>query len=269
MAELWNGSVWSSSVPGIQTMSCIRLVPSPMTSTTGAAATSSLAWKRRMERQFCHHKELDLTEGRNTGFPKIYRSMRTNGSPMPLFETDAENRYFMATLPIHSAFLKDSDHNEPINEPEVIQNGPEVIQNGPEVIQKEGVNEPINELEVIQKKGVNEPINETSVKQNEGVNKPEVIQNDPEVIQNDSKSASFPTNNSRILDSSILDEESNLVEALKALLIEHPKITRARIANELSISERKARKIIDALRSAGLLERKGSDRDGKWVIIAN
>lgn len=50
-------------------------------------------------------KELDLTEGRNTGFPKIYASLRNNGSPAPEFETDDTNRYFMATLHIHTAFL--------------------------------------------------------------------------------------------------------------------------------------------------------------------
>lgn len=60
-------------------------------------------------------KELDLTEGRNTGFPKIYGSLRKNGSPAPEFETDDTNRYFMATLHIHTAFLaneSDSDTGE-------------------------------------------------------------------------------------------------------------------------------------------------------------
>lgn len=52
-------------------------------------------------------KELDLTEGRNTGFPKIYREMRKNGSPMPMFETDERNMHFMATLPIHEMFLEE------------------------------------------------------------------------------------------------------------------------------------------------------------------
>jgi len=52
-------------------------------------------------------KELDLTEGRNTGFPKIYREIRRNGSPMPIFETDERNMHFIATLPIHEMFLSD------------------------------------------------------------------------------------------------------------------------------------------------------------------
>ena len=35
-------------------------------------------------------KELDLTEGRGTGFPTIYREMEKNGSPKPIFETDVQ-----------------------------------------------------------------------------------------------------------------------------------------------------------------------------------
>ena len=43
-------------------------------------------------------KELHLTEGRNTGFHKILRSLNQNGSPQPLFETDEERLYFLVTL---------------------------------------------------------------------------------------------------------------------------------------------------------------------------
>lgn len=46
-------------------------------------------------------KELQLTEGRSTGFPKIYKAMKQNGSPEPTFETDEQRTYFLATLPIH------------------------------------------------------------------------------------------------------------------------------------------------------------------------
>ena len=51
-------------------------------------------------------KELHLTEGRNTGFPKIYREMRNNGNPEPVFETDERNMFFMATLPVNPLFTK-------------------------------------------------------------------------------------------------------------------------------------------------------------------
>ena len=53
-------------------------------------------------------KELDMTEGRSTGFPKIYRAMRNNGSPDPIFKTDDLNQYFLAELPVHPAFVGDN-----------------------------------------------------------------------------------------------------------------------------------------------------------------
>ncbi|WP_314878910.1 Fic family protein [Haemophilus parahaemolyticus] len=47
-------------------------------------------------------KELELTEGRSTGIPKMLRVMQENGSPNPIFETDDERSYFLIRLPIHS-----------------------------------------------------------------------------------------------------------------------------------------------------------------------
>lgn len=46
-------------------------------------------------------KELQLTEGRATGFPKIYEAMKKNGSPQPRFETDDDRIYFLAVLSVH------------------------------------------------------------------------------------------------------------------------------------------------------------------------
>ena len=46
-------------------------------------------------------KELDLTEGRSTGIPKILKVMAANGSPGPLFETDEERTAFVIRLPVH------------------------------------------------------------------------------------------------------------------------------------------------------------------------
>jgi len=46
-------------------------------------------------------KELKLTEGRGTGFPKIRKAMARNGSPDPIFETDADGHYFLTILPVH------------------------------------------------------------------------------------------------------------------------------------------------------------------------
>jgi ATP-dependent DNA helicase RecG len=46
-------------------------------------------------------KELELTEGRSTGVPKIFRAMSQNGSPPPEFEFDEDYSYFMVRLPVH------------------------------------------------------------------------------------------------------------------------------------------------------------------------
>ena len=51
-------------------------------------------------------KELDLTEGRSTGVPKILRVMNANASPTPVFETDEDRRYFLIRLPIHEGFVE-------------------------------------------------------------------------------------------------------------------------------------------------------------------
>ena len=46
-------------------------------------------------------KELELTEGRCTGIPKIRAAMTANGSPAPKFSTDEERTYFLVELPVH------------------------------------------------------------------------------------------------------------------------------------------------------------------------
>lgn len=49
-------------------------------------------------------KELKLVEGRNTGIPTILRAMESNGSELPVFETDEDRTYFTVILPIHHFF---------------------------------------------------------------------------------------------------------------------------------------------------------------------
>lgn len=46
-------------------------------------------------------KELDLTEGRSTGIPKILRVMQANGSPPPEFQSDEDRTSFIIRLPVH------------------------------------------------------------------------------------------------------------------------------------------------------------------------
>lgn len=52
-------------------------------------------------------KELDLTEGRGTGIPKILRNIEANGSPYPHFITDEERTFFIVEFPIHPSFLQE------------------------------------------------------------------------------------------------------------------------------------------------------------------
>lgn len=51
-------------------------------------------------------KELDLTEGRSTGIPKILRVMQANGSPAPVFESEEERNSFLIRLPVHEGFAE-------------------------------------------------------------------------------------------------------------------------------------------------------------------
>ena len=50
-------------------------------------------------------KELDLTEGRCTGIPKIRAAMDRNGSPEPRFSTDEGRTHFLVELPVHPEFV--------------------------------------------------------------------------------------------------------------------------------------------------------------------
>lgn len=50
-------------------------------------------------------KELHLTEGRGTGFPKIRASLKKNGSPAPVFKTDKDRTSFLTIIPCHLAFV--------------------------------------------------------------------------------------------------------------------------------------------------------------------
>ena len=46
-------------------------------------------------------KELELTEGRCTGIPKMRAAMEKNGSPPPRFSTDEGRTHFLVELPVH------------------------------------------------------------------------------------------------------------------------------------------------------------------------
>lgn len=59
---------------------------------------------------FANDIQMHLTEGRSTGFSKIYQAVKRNDSSMPIFETDDRNMHFLATMPIHQAFVDEKTY---------------------------------------------------------------------------------------------------------------------------------------------------------------
>ncbi len=49
-------------------------------------------------------KELDMTEGRGTGIPKMMKVIEANQSPVPIFRCDEERSYFQIELPVKPGF---------------------------------------------------------------------------------------------------------------------------------------------------------------------
>ncbi|TVQ89109.1 MAG: transcriptional regulator, partial [Bacteroidetes bacterium] len=61
-------------------------------------------------------KELHLTEGRGTGIPTMYKKMKDNGSPEPIFDTDEECTYFLTVLPVNPEFLSEQESAQESNQ---------------------------------------------------------------------------------------------------------------------------------------------------------
>ncbi len=53
--------------------------------------------------------ELEMTEGRGTGIPKMLKAIQDNGSPAPVFHTDDDRTYFLVELPVHPVFTEVTD----------------------------------------------------------------------------------------------------------------------------------------------------------------
>ena len=64
-----------------------------------AGRAVSRRYRNRLIGEFL--KELDLTEGRSTGVPKILKAMAANGSPAPVSETDDDRTACLIRLPVH------------------------------------------------------------------------------------------------------------------------------------------------------------------------
>lgn len=89
--RVWPDRIEMISYPG----------PLPPLNKEKLRAGKIVARKYRNRRVGDFLKELRLTEGKGTGILKIKRSMKLNGSPEPIFDTDDELSYFLVELPIH------------------------------------------------------------------------------------------------------------------------------------------------------------------------
>ncbi len=84
----------------------IQSIPGPLAPISKATLASGkvIAQRHRNRRIGDFLKELKLTEGRGTGFPKIQNALKLNGSGEPLFDTDDERSYFLTTIYAHEDF---------------------------------------------------------------------------------------------------------------------------------------------------------------------
>ena len=85
-------------------------------------------------------RELELTEGRNTGIRKITLALEANGSPAAEFDTDDERSYFTTVLRVHPAFFAEPV-NETVSEPE---QAADATANEPVTARSEPINEPVS-----------------------------------------------------------------------------------------------------------------------------
>ncbi len=95
----------------------VRILPDRITISSFPGPDRSIRKKDMLEFRFLSRryrnrrvgeflKELEMTEGRGTGIPKMLRAIQANGSPMPVFHTDDDRTYFLVELSIHPVFAK-------------------------------------------------------------------------------------------------------------------------------------------------------------------
>jgi ATP-dependent DNA helicase RecG len=135
-------------------------------------------------------KEIDLSEKLSTGIKKILSSLKQNGSPAPLFETEPGRRYLSTTIFMHEEF-------EPI------------------VIKK-----------------IEEVTTGVTTKVTTGVT------------------------------TNLTDKEKAVLE----LLIENPYYSFPEMATRLSISRKSVAQRIKSMKEKDVIQRKGNNMSGYWVI---
>jgi ATP-dependent DNA helicase RecG len=82
-----------------------------------------LGRKYRNRRIGDYLKELHLTEGRNTGFRKILKALKNNGSPLPEFITDDEHTFFVSRIYIREGFNDAEPEYQDISEKQLENTG--------------------------------------------------------------------------------------------------------------------------------------------------
>ena len=93
----------------------VRITPDFLEITSFPGFDTSITWERIEGYDLrCDHyrnrrigdvlKELGLSEGRNTGYPKALSALESNGSPKPEFIMDEARGYLTVRLGVHPAF---------------------------------------------------------------------------------------------------------------------------------------------------------------------
>ena len=97
-------------------LDCIKIInypgPEKWINIDDLKAGRAIARRYRNRRIGEFLKEIDLSEKKSTGITKILKTLRSNGSPLPEFETDDERNYFIVTIRPHEAFQIETVENE-------------------------------------------------------------------------------------------------------------------------------------------------------------
>lgn len=98
-------------------------------------------------------KELDLTEGKATGIPRIKKAMKENGSPEPVFDFDEDRTFFGVDFFIHPLFDKET-YSENINNGSSERTETKLNENARKVLELVGKNQNITATELAAEIGV-------------------------------------------------------------------------------------------------------------------
>lgn len=190
-------------------------------------------------------KELDITEGRSTGFPKIYNAMRKNGSPEPSFETDEDNSFFLATIPIHPAFANDGIIDEAKGE-----------------AKGEAKNGTKNDAKNIVKNNIGKDAGIQLINTDKRTDN---VKNDAnDIIRSGTKDGTKGEAKDEAK-----NEAKNVTERqeiLMTLLKQNPFITQSLLARKLNVSRITIYRELNVLQNKGLLRREGSRANGRWIV---